>query len=189
MKFPLLTLSLLYISSTFAVAGMRASGSTSVSDTVLLRAIAQVETGNTPGKIGRYGERTRVQIMPATWRRFSRVPQSAGDRAETNRVARAYLAYIRRRLRARGLPENTFYIAAAWNAGPCWHRLRRSTVNYAERVENLVRDYEREAIATVPTAAPLSTAVTDQSPQTIPVIDVGGVPPPHKGLQPLDPAG
>ncbi|MDE3165848.1 MAG: lytic transglycosylase domain-containing protein [Acidobacteriota bacterium] len=180
---------LLYISSTFAVAGMRASSNPSVSDEVLLRAIAQVETGNRPGKIGRYGERTRVQIMPATWRRFSRVPQSASDPAETNRVARAYLAYIRRRLRERDLPENAFYLAACWNAGACWHRLRRSTVNYAERVENLVREYERAAIATPAEARAATTVVNAPPPAAIPVIDLGAAPSPRTGLQPLDPAG
>lgn len=193
MKFPLFTLFLLSISSAFAAAGVWAPARPSVSDDVLLRAIAQVETGNNPAKVGRYGERTRLQIMPATWRRYSRLPQSARNRAETDRVARAYLAYIRRRLRARRLPESTFYLAAAWNAGPCWHRLRRSTVVYAERVENLVRDYEREDLARAAARPRVGTALTDQQPRMIPLFDVGGEPPSaapsRQPLQPLNPTG
>lgn len=111
-----------------------------VTDEVMLNAIAQVETGDNAARVGRFGERTQVQILPATWREYSHLPFSASARhpAETERVARKYLSHIRARLRARGLPETPFYIAASWNAGPCWRRLRPGTVDYARRVANIV---------------------------------------------------
>jgi hypothetical protein len=111
-----------------------------VSDEVLLSAIAEVETGNNSSVLGHCGERTRLQILPETWRRFSKLPHSvsASNRAETDRVARAYLASIRDRLKLRGLPETPFFIAAAWNAGPGWKTLSSKTVAYAERVTNIV---------------------------------------------------
>jgi hypothetical protein len=105
----------------------------------MLSAIADVESGNNAAKRGHHGERTQLQIMPATWSEFSRMPHSiaASNPVETDRVARAYLAVIRSNLRARGLPETPFFIAAGWNAGARWKRLHRSTVSYAERVANL----------------------------------------------------
>ncbi len=140
MKTTLPILSLLFVTTAFAAGRISAPVATPVSDNVLLSAIATVETGNNSAHLGRYGERTRLQILPETWREFSRLPHSAAasNRAETDRVARAYLAVIRQRLNERGLPETPFYIAACWNAGPGWKRLHPATVSYAERVSNLV---------------------------------------------------
>lgn len=120
-----------------------------VSDDVLLSAIATVETGNNPYRLGRYGERTRLQIMPETWREYSRLPHSAAasNRAETDRVARAYLKVIRERLKERGLPQTPYYIAACWNAGPSWRHLSSGTVAYAHRVENVVEERLAERAA------------------------------------------
>lgn len=152
-----------------------------VSDEVLLSAIAQVETGNNSRRLGRYGERTQLQILPQTWREYSRLPHSASatNPAETDRVARAYLAHIRARLKARKLPQTPYFIAAAWNAGPGWKKLSSGTIAYAERVANLVETYQTKAAETaepepvLPTVAPavaplLATAI----PQNVPVIDL-----------------
>ncbi|HVU32747.1 MAG TPA: hypothetical protein VHE61_04885 [Opitutaceae bacterium] len=146
MRFPLTILFLLSVSVSFAAGGFHVPAAAPVSDDALLTAIAAVETGNNPAKTGRYGERTRLQILPATWRRFSHVPHSeaVSHPHETDRVARAYLAVIRARLRARHLPETPFLIAACWNAGPDWKKLHSATVSYAERVSNLVEASERK---------------------------------------------
>jgi hypothetical protein len=140
MKFPLLTFCLLFAASQVLADVAFVAPSTGVSDETLLSAIAEVETGNNPAKRGRFGERSQLQIRPETWREFSRLPHAASvtNPMETDRVARAYLDVIRKRLRARGLPETPFFIAASWNAGPGWRRLGRGTVAYAEHVANLV---------------------------------------------------
>ena len=137
-RFPLLFL--LSVSVGFSAGAISVPRSTPepVPDDVLLAAIAEVETGNNHSRLGRNGERTRLQILPQTWRRFSRMPHASATRAETDRVARKYLSVIRRRVRERGFPETPFFIAAAWNAGPEWKRLTSGTVWYAERVTNLV---------------------------------------------------
>ncbi len=140
MKFSLLLLSLAIVSRAFSATEVTLPTTAPVSDDALLAAIADVETGNNAAKRGRYGERTQLQILPTTWRQFSRLPHSASanNPEETDRVARAYLSVIRARLRARGLPETPFFIAAGWNAGPGWKKLTNGTVTYAERVANIV---------------------------------------------------
>jgi len=140
MKFPHFILCLGLLGSRLAADVSFVAPTNHVSDEDLLSAIAEVETGNNPAKRGRFGERTELQIRPETWREFSKLPHSAAplNPTETDRVARAYLAVIRKRLHARGLPETPFFIAASWNAGPGWRRLGRGTVAYAEHVANLV---------------------------------------------------
>lgn len=135
----------------------------------MLTAIAAVETGNNASKLGRYGERSQLQILPATWREFSRLPHSAAasNPAETNRVARAYLSVIRNHLKSRGLPETPFLLAAGWNAGPDWKKLRPGTVSYAERVSNLV-EASRPRIAPAPHVV-VPTAIAVHAPATKPV--------------------
>lgn len=165
MKFPLLPLFLLSLSSAIAADGVFVPTRPPVSDDELLSAIAQVETGNNPRKVGRYGERTRLQILPETWRRFSRRPQSVHDRAETDRVARAYLGFIRHRLEVRGLPQTPFYIAASWNAGPGWRHLSRGTISYAERVTNLVNVMEAG-----PSLSPVMVAETTHGVAPVPTL-------------------
>ncbi len=125
-----------------AIGAMFVPPPTTIPDDVMLTAIAAVETGNDAAKCGRYGERSQLQILPTTWRKFSHLPHAsaATNPAETDRVARAYLALIRSRLRARGLPESPFFIAAGWNAGASWRRLRPATVAYAEHVANYVEE-------------------------------------------------
>lgn len=156
MKLPTITLFMVFVSTGFAAGAISLPAPAEVSDDVLLPAIADVETGNNSARLGRRGERTHLQILPATWRRFSRLPHSvsATNHEETDRVARAYLAVIRQRLKARDLPETPFFIAAGWNAGPNWTRLSRRTISYADRVANLV-----EATRLQPAPAPSQPSV------------------------------
>jgi hypothetical protein len=133
-------LALLLVSTGFAAGVISVTPAAPVSDDVLLSAIAEVETGNNSAMVGNSGERTRLQIAPETWVRFSRFPHSvaASNPQETDRVARAYLASIRTRLKARGVPTTPFFMAAAWNVGPGWSKLPASTIAYADRVANIV---------------------------------------------------
>lgn len=178
MKFPLILLSLLSVSAGFAKSTVELPTAAPASDDVLLAAIADVETGNNSAKRGRYGERTRLQIRPETWRQFSTLPHSASaaNLEETDRVGRAYLAVIRNRLRSRGLPETPFFIAASWNAGPGWRRLRPATVSYAERVANLVEASQPpgDVRAIVPSTTPL--AVPAQNQRDSALVNVSRVP-------------
>jgi len=109
-------------------------------DDEMLAAIAIKETGNNPLARGRCGERTNVQFMRRTWMQYSHVPLAMAARHpdEVDRVARAYLADIRRGLRKRGLSESPYFIAASWNAGLNWTYIPRRSQDYAECVENLV---------------------------------------------------
>src|SRR5882724_115195 len=155
---------LLLVSTGFSAGVISIAPAAPVSDDVLLSAIAEVETGNNSALVGHSGERTRLQIAPETWVRFSRLPHSvaAANPQETDRVARAYLASIRSRLKARGLPPTPFFMAAAWNVGPGWSRLPASTIAYAERVENLV--VAGRPIQAVQMAAPVQAAVAEPVP-------------------------
>ncbi len=148
MKAPHVILFLLFISTRFALGAVFVPPApATVSDDVMLSAIADVETGNNAAKRGHRGERSQLQILPETWREYSRLPHSAAatNPEETDRVARAYLNVIRKRLRSRGLPETPFFIAAGWNAGPGWKRLHQSTIAYAERVTNIVEASQPKA--------------------------------------------
>jgi hypothetical protein len=167
MKSLFLILFLMSVSLGFSATAISLPVAAPISDDVLLRAIAEVETGNNSARLGRYGERTQLQILPNTWREFSSLPHSASatNRAETERVARAYLARIRARLKARDLPETPFFIAAAWNAGPGWKKLSRGTISYAERVANIVE------------AAPSTEPAPATVAETVPLIEVGNTAP------------
>src|SRR5437016_171133 len=45
----------------------------------ILDAIAKVETGLSPTAVGQQGERTKFQIMPATWAQFSQATQQSAS--------------------------------------------------------------------------------------------------------------
>lgn len=166
MKSLLIAMSLLLVSTGVSAGVISFSPAAPVSDDVLLSAIAEVETGNNSAMVGQSGERTRLQIAPETWVRFSRLPHSAAAThpQETDRVARAYLASIRSRLKSRGVPVTPFFIAAAWNAGPGWSSLPASTIAYADRVANLV--------AAARPAQPVQVAAVAERVPVIPVDDL-----------------
>lgn len=103
----------------------------------VLDAIAKVETGVSPDAIGQQGERSRFQIMPATWARFSRESQHTATLYETKRVARRVLAEIEKVHRRRGLRVDAYGLALGWNAGPWARKYTGATLDYAERVEAL----------------------------------------------------
>jgi hypothetical protein len=172
--------SLLFVATGLSAGVISMTPAAPVSDDILLSAIAEVETGNNSAMVGHSGERTRLQIAPETWVRFSHVPHAAAAShpQETDRVARAYLASIRTRLKSRGLPITPFFIAAAWNAGPGWSSLPSSTIAYAERVANLVAAARPVPVKAVPPVQPVQMAVAEP----IPVISVEDGPAPSVTL-------
>lgn len=101
----------------------------------VLDAIAKVETGLRPEAIGQRGERSRFQIMPATWARFSRADQHTASSYETTRVARRVLAEIEKVHLRRGLRVDVYGLALGWNAGPWAQKYSGATLDYARRVE------------------------------------------------------
>lgn len=101
----------------------------------ILEAIAKVETGVRPNAVGQLGERSRFQIMPTTWARFSRMDQHTATATETMRVARRVLTEIEAVHLRRGLRVDVYGLALGWNAGPWARKYTMATLDYAERVE------------------------------------------------------
>lgn len=139
-----LIVSILISSASYGAVEFKMPSPRPVSDETVLHFIAMKETGNDPSAIGSHGERSQFQFMSSTWQRYSRLPHSAAatNAAESDRVARAFLADIRANLRRRGLPETAYYIAASWHAGPNWSATDAGLRDYAQCVENLVLDAE-----------------------------------------------
>jgi len=120
---------------------------------VLLAAIAQVETGWTDltkpcPKVGRAGERSAWQFTRATWRRHVSADfEMASKTIElAKHVAYNHLNYLQEQAKTRGIDGTPWAIAYAWNAGPGgWRRkptVRSST--YATCVEALYHDLLRK---------------------------------------------
>jgi hypothetical protein len=104
----------------------------------ILDAIAQVETGVSPGAIGRRGERSKFQIMPATWTKYSQSNQRSASPEEIRIVARQVLAEIEAVHLRRGLRTDAYGLALGWNAGARARHFTRGTIDYAERVAALL---------------------------------------------------
>lgn len=111
-----------------------------------LHAIAQVESGDNPAKIGRQGERTRWQIRQTEWEHWSTRDFNQADDAEGRRVAASLLssrihAFELRHQRAPTPPE--IYLL--------WHRPARvlsaspAEKERAERFANLFELAARRA--------------------------------------------
>lgn len=114
---------------TLILAILLATPALALDDTRLLAAIAEVETGRNPQAIGPAGERGMHQLTPAVRRQF--------------RNARNYLAHIKVRLAAHGIPVTPRTIALAWNGGAgatIRDTVPQRTRDYAERVTNLYTD-------------------------------------------------
>lgn len=101
----------------------------------LLAAIAIVE--NSPNMIGLRGERSVYQILPSTWRQYSRIPIHNATAEEQHQVALSILRGFHQRLVRRGIVPDVYNLALAWNGGPNASRYKPSTINYAHRVLNV----------------------------------------------------
>jgi hypothetical protein len=128
--------------------------------TLLLVAIATVESGNNDAAIGAHGERGRYQMKADVWNQHA-ASVGAGDFttnahkpliAET--VAEKHAIWLARELERAGVPVTPETIAQAWNMGAngaIKHRLLTATpTDYALRVAALYA----EAMASQPSAIP-----------------------------------
>jgi hypothetical protein len=98
-------------------------------DALLLRAIAEVETGGR-NVIGRHGETGATQMGPAA--------------RQDNGTPQKHLEWIKRALVLNGFAVTPFSIALAWNAGierMAERRVLPRHYAYAESVVNLYRDF------------------------------------------------
>lgn len=112
MKTALLILSL----TAFIPAQARAAGLS------LLEALSLIESGNNDRAIGRAGEVSRYQILPAVWRRYS---ESAAHRNPTiaAAVALRHLEFQAASFRERtGRAPSDFDRYVMWNAGVGYYR-------------------------------------------------------------------
>ncbi len=124
-----------------------------ISLTVLLAAIAAVETGSSKAPdlaVGAAGERSRYQISAAVWRAHAAEPgvdgadfvSAAGDRVKAEIVATARLIAITKALEAAHITVTVESLAGAWKSpervlAGHWSA---ETRDYARRVRNLYDD-------------------------------------------------
>ena len=87
---------------------------------VFLHALAEVESGNDPKKIGRRGERTRWQISEAVWQDYmfgrSFAKYCAVDRLAAD-CANRHLAWLVRELTHRNIAITPEHLATCWRWG------------------------------------------------------------------------
>lgn len=128
-----------------------------------LRAIAEVETGNNPRKVGRLGERGPYQFRLATWRQHTSRPfREAHSPAVAHAVASRHYDWIIRTLERQGRPVTPYLIAAAWNSGVTRvssGRIPPAARDYAQRVVNLASMWSPEIRAAAITGRSLVVAV------------------------------
>ncbi len=113
----------------------------SVEEQPMLDAIAAVENWR-PGSVGRSGAWGKFQILPATWRQYSRLPQRSASQAEERRVAGELLHDIRTGLKSLKLPISSYWVALAWRSGIANianRRVQPEWRDYADRAETVYR--------------------------------------------------
>ncbi len=125
--------------------------------TVLLRAIAEIETGNDDSAIGKAGERSRYQIKKDVWFQYAKVPfeSNASNVLISREVARKHITNMLIRVQTAKpgvvLTPRDFYII--WNAGFAFYLnrdfnfsrvVRYEVANPAKRFENLYNLFLKE---------------------------------------------
>jgi hypothetical protein len=102
-----------------------------------LRCIAEVETGNRDGLVGRNGERTRWQIKPSVQKEYNLAAIAAWLRGQNIEGIEHW--HLNRLIRLTGT-QHPYGLAFAWNQGAAaWNSGRRTRAgrDYAARVTNL----------------------------------------------------
>lgn len=86
---------------------------------LMLGVIRDVESENHPEKIGRRGERSAYQFMPAVWAFHTRQPFQVAtlQPAVANLVAQRHFLQLRKELSILRLPWTPEFIASAWHNG------------------------------------------------------------------------
>jgi hypothetical protein len=110
-----------------------------------LEAISMIETADRDTIVGRAGERSRYQIMPAVWKHYTDSRDYANPRV-SRAVAERHLASLEETYRkATGREASDFDRYVLWNAGPTYYakigfdarRVHRVIRERAERYVNL----------------------------------------------------
>lgn len=126
----------------------------------LLAAIAAVETGNDPSKVGAKGEVSQYQISKAVWRKHS--PKVAYTKGQAPWIATAvatkHIRYINGQLDPT-IRNRPYWIAVAWNGGLgavnkaktngeyISRHVPKRVQDYADRVRAMYHVYEKSAPA------------------------------------------
>jgi soluble lytic murein transglycosylase-like protein len=127
-----------------------------------LRAIAEVETGNNPRKVGRLGERGQYQFRQATWRQHTRQPfRDAHNPSIAHAVASRHYDWILQQLERNGKRATPYMVAAAWNSGigrVTSGRIPAASKDYAQRVVNLASCWSPSIRAAMVTGSAVAVA-------------------------------
>jgi len=127
----------------------------SQSEADFLYAVRQVESGNhydcPPGRAGELGA---YQFKREVWAKYTRSSFAQAQTSLSDEVAARHYDWIVGQLRARGIPANSWNMAAVWNSGlgaVTSRRVPATTRDYASRVTNLVQDEIRVRKSLTPT--------------------------------------
>lgn len=118
------------------------------SDTVLLWAIAEKETGNNPRARGPLGEFTAYQFRWKTWSQYTTATAAVARITPglADQVARLHLKWLRDTLKRNGVSPTPENLALAWHAGATaviHNQLKLSQRVYGEHVMNLYKEAMR----------------------------------------------
>ena len=110
-----------------------------------LEAISMIETADRDAIVGRAGERSRYQIMPAVWKSYTASRDYANPEV-ARAIAERHLTMLEETYRkATGCEPSNFDLYVLWNAGPTYYakigfnpqRVSQSVRERAQRYVNL----------------------------------------------------
>ena len=102
-----------------------------------LEALSMIESGDNDFAVGKAGEVSRYQLMPKTWRHYTK-SKAYTDAAIAARIAAQHLAALETDFTARaGRVPTDFDRYVLWNAGPSYYR----RIDYkSERVHPVIQE-------------------------------------------------
>jgi len=108
----------------------------------MLKAIRQVESNEDPRAVGKKGERSAYQFMPATWALYSKRPfiEATTNPMEAERVAEKHLRTIATALNTFDGKQRAEWVGAAWNYG-IRYAVILSDKDHPQRVANLYFEF------------------------------------------------
>ena len=117
-----------------------------LSDEAYLKAISQIESGDNDSAVGLHGERSRYQIKPLVWHRYT-PSQKFTDPDVARFIARKHLRHIRAILAGGGVRETPKIVGMFWRLGEtrCYPIFQGKHIimsddehSYCERFANLI---------------------------------------------------
>ena len=119
-----------------------------VDQDVFLRALSEIETGGDHARIGHHGERSAFQMKRMVWKKYTSRPfVEATTNPELARdIALRHMYFLAVELEKMHKPVTAYNLAVAWNGGLGIVARRtppRDTRDYARRLDNLYREYDR----------------------------------------------